>query len=235
MEKKRTRKRRKSSRTKISNKFLPTLIVITIIGFVVIVIVAMASNKPEEVIEEKLNTLSVFDNEKTPQSIYLYSDNNGQNKLILNTKLKKQNKNKKVYELKVYTEDENLKNKIIEDLEIVSDKGQIKVGQTVIYKKNVDNNEIFMTKYKKAKEEKLEVFVENQTQTEAVINLKYIDKNNNQILEKIYVEKNRGIYRIDKQNLNDEKDSQKIKLDTVYYKLPEGVKWVDLLEDYMAE
>ena len=229
-----TRTKKKVKKINKSNKILPVIILITIISLICIVVYSITKNKPEEAIIEKLDALSVFDNERTNQSVYLYSDNNGQNRIILNTTLKKESKNKKVYDLKLYVDDVNLKNKVIENLEIVAEKGQIKVGQTVIYKKNVEENEIYMTKLKKAKEEKLEVFIEKQSEEEAVINLKYLDKNNNQMVEKLYIEKNRGICKITRLNLNNN-EFVELNLDKVYYKLPENIKWFNLLEDYLAE
>lgn len=237
MEKKKTRKinKRKMSKRKISNKLLPTLIILTITSLVCIAILGIVLNKPEEILSEKLDTMTIFDNGKTQQSVYLYSDNNGDNKVIINVQLKKETKSKKVYDLKFYLDKAKLDNKIIEGLEIVVDKGQIKVGQTTIYKKRLKENEIFMTKYKNAKEEIVEACIERQSTDEVITKLKYLDKNDNEIEEKLYLEKNRGLTKVIRKNLNNEDDSFEINLDKTYYKLPENVSWFNLLEDYLAE
>lgn len=232
-----TKKRTVRKRKKTKIHFLSIMVAICLVGLVSLGIISMVNVFTKGIENENtsiINTLSLFDNEVTKSSTYLYTENDSTNRFILYTNLKKENKNKKVYDLKVYSENKSQEGKTQEDLELVVDNKQIKVGPTVIYKKGLSADESFTTDFVKAKNEKAEVKVIRENDLELVIEIKYEDKQNKLTTEEITMEKTRGIVKI-KKTLNDGSMPREINLVKTYFKLPEGAKWNKLFEDYMAE
>ncbi len=230
---KKTSSRRKKETPKIH--FFSIMIAIILVSLVCLGVMNITKVlvKDKEA-KSNLQILSLFDNEVTNQSTYLYAENDGTNKFILHTALKKENKNKRVYDLKIYKEKTNEQGEIVENLELVVDKNQIKIGPTVIYKSGLEPEETFTTKFVNAKDQKAEVNVIRETDLELVVELKYTNKEDKVVTEKITMEKTRGIVRIEKTS-NERSMPKELNLVKTYFKLPEGIKWNQLFEDYMSE